>query len=101
MVALLSVGSKSSPKDDVLQIGDAGSKQLVQVKQDGEEKGLAAFFEAQTGVSSVLDAEGLPPMPPPLHYKTVKRYELSDHQPYGSNGYDFPRCFRRKTNMFQ
>ena len=33
VVALLTVGSKASPKDDVLQIGDAGAKQLVEVKQ--------------------------------------------------------------------
>jgi hypothetical protein len=85
VVALLSVGSLSQPRDDVLQLGEAGSKQLVQVKQDGEDKGLAAYLQAQTGVSSgILNADGLPPMPPPLHYKTVKRYELSEHQPYGS-----------------
>src|ERR1700712_5114107 len=38
VVALLSVGSQAQPKDDVLQLGDAGSKQLVQVKRDGEER---------------------------------------------------------------
>ncbi|KAI9811642.1 MAG: hypothetical protein M1827_005391 [Pycnora praestabilis] len=64
VVGLLSVGSKSSPKEDVLQIGDAGAKQLVQVKQDGEEKGLAAFFEKdKKNMAGVLGPTGLPPMP--------------------------------------
>ena len=64
VVGLLSVGSKSNPKDDVLQIGDAGAKQLVQVKQDGEEKGLAALFEKdKKSVTSIFGPDGLPPFP--------------------------------------
>ena len=64
VVGLLTVGSKANPKDDVLQIGDAGAKQLVQVKQEGEDKGLAALFEKdKKSVTSVLGANGLPPFP--------------------------------------
>ncbi|KAL8972991.1 MAG: hypothetical protein Q9183_000243 [Haloplaca sp. 2 TL-2023] len=64
VVGLLSVGSKAKPKDDVLQIGDAGAKQLVQVQQDGEAKGLSAFFEREkTGVASILGPNGIPPFP--------------------------------------
>ncbi len=64
VVGLLSVGSKASPKDNVLQIGDAGAKQLVQVKQDGEQRGLAAFFEKEkTGTASIFGSNGLPPFP--------------------------------------
>ena len=64
VVGLLSVGSKAKPKDDVLQIGDAGAKQLVQVRQDGEDKGLSAFFEREkTGVASILGPNGIPPFP--------------------------------------
>jgi len=45
VVGLLTVGSQSSPKEDVLQIGDAGTKQLVAVKEEGLKGGLSAFFE--------------------------------------------------------
>lgn len=64
VVGLLTVGSKASPRDDVLQIGDAGAKQLVQVKQQGEEKGLAAVFEKdKKNVASIFGPNGLPPFP--------------------------------------
>ena len=64
VVGLLSVGSKANPKEDVLQIGDAGAKQLVQVKQEGEEKGLAAFLEKEkNGTLGIFGPDGLPPFP--------------------------------------
>lgn len=64
VVGLLSVGSKANPKDDVLQIGDAGVKQLVQVKQEGEGKGLAVFFEKnKESTKSIFGRDGLPPFP--------------------------------------
>ena len=64
VVGLLSVGSKANPKENILQIGDAGAKQLVQVKQEGEEKGLAAFFEKDKKNSvGIFGADGLPPLP--------------------------------------
>ena len=64
IVGLLSVGSRSNPKEDVLKIGEAGAKQLVQVKQEGEEKGLAALFEKdKKGVTSLFGPDGLPPFP--------------------------------------
>ena len=64
VVALLSVGSAAKPKEDVLQIGDAGAKQLVEVKEEGEEKGLAALFEKDSkSVSSIFGPNGLPPFP--------------------------------------
>jgi hypothetical protein len=85
VVALLSVGSKASPKDDVLQIGDAGKKQLVEVKKDGEEKGLASYFEKQKSLAgSVLGPDGLPPMPTPSHAPQVRKYELTSDQAYPS-----------------
>ena len=65
VVALLSVGSKASPKDEVLQLGDAGAKQLVAVKEEGEKGGLAVFLAKDTSLGkSVLSEGGLPPMPP-------------------------------------
>lgn len=65
VVALLSVGSKAAPKDEVLQIGDVGKKQLVAVQEEGANGGIAVFLAKETGVGkSVLGEGGLPPMPP-------------------------------------
>ncbi|KAF6224091.1 hypothetical protein HO133_010665 [Letharia lupina] len=64
VVGLLSVGSKANPKEDVLQIGDAGAKQMVQLKQEGEQKGLSAFFEKDKNVTAgIFGPDGLPPFP--------------------------------------
>ena len=64
VVGLLTVGSKAKPKDDVLQIGDAGAKQLIQVQKEGEGNGLAALFKQEkTNITSVLAPDGMPPFP--------------------------------------
>ncbi|KAL9596415.1 MAG: hypothetical protein Q9219_005799 [cf. Caloplaca sp. 3 TL-2023] len=64
IAGLLSVGSKANPKEEILQVGDAGTKQLVEVQHEGEEKGLAALFEKEkTSIASILGANGLPPFP--------------------------------------
>ena len=64
MVGLLSLGSKAHPKEDVLQIGEAGNKQLVEVKDAGDEKGLPALFENdKKSMKSILGPDGLPPFP--------------------------------------
>jgi hypothetical protein len=64
VVGLLSVGSKAKPKDDVLQIGDLGVKQLVQVRKDGDQKGLAAYLEKEkNSIASIFGPDGLPPFP--------------------------------------
>ena len=64
VVGLLAVGSKANPKDDVLQLGDAGAKQLIEVRQEGE-KGLAHIFaKDKSSISSVLGNGGMPPFPP-------------------------------------
>ncbi len=85
VVALLSVGSKASPKDDVLQIGDAGAKQLISVKEEGE-KGLAAFLKKEKSVaSSVLGPNGMPPLPSGLSMiEGGKKYEMLKEQSYGT-----------------
>lgn len=63
-VGLLTVGSQAKPDEERLRIGDAGKNQLVQIKQEGEEKGLAALFEKdQKAVSSIFGPNGLPPFP--------------------------------------
>jgi hypothetical protein len=81
VVALLSVGSKASPKDDVLQLGDAGAKQLVQVKAEGEKGGLSVFLEQQKGLGAgVLGEGGMPPLPPTA--VGAKPYTLMKDQSY-------------------
>lgn len=68
VVGLLSLGSKANPKDDVLQIGDAGAKQLVLVKQEGKEKGLAGLLEKNKEcTASIFGRDGLPPFPSGLN----------------------------------
>lgn len=86
MVGLLSVGSEKAPKDDVLQIGEAGSKQLVEVKDEGE-KGLAAFFKKDNkNMAGVLGPGGMPPMPKNLGQNMKQngghRYEILKEQSY-------------------
>ena len=84
MVGLLTVGSKAAPKEDKLLAGDAGAKQLVEVKQQGEEKGLASVFEKdKTSVASVLGPDGLPPFPSGLYPGPGrKRYEMTAENAY-------------------
>ncbi|KAF2101032.1 21 kDa subunit of NADH dehydrogenase [Rhizodiscina lignyota] len=86
VVALLTVGSKASPKEDVLQIGDAGAKQLVAVKEEGE-KGLATFFKKEKGLASgVLGPDGMPPMPVAFGGAgPSKKYDMLEDQSYGGN----------------
>ncbi|KAH1493802.1 hypothetical protein LV164_007534 [Aspergillus fumigatus] len=81
-VGLLTVGSRAAPKDDVLQTGQAGEQQLVEVKQQGEERGLAAIFEKdKRGIQGVLGADGLPPTPCNLNASAAK-YQLGQGQGY-------------------
>lgn len=81
VVALLSVGSKANPKDEVLQLGDAGKKQLVEVKEQGNTGGIAVFLQKEAGVGkSVLSADGLPPKPPTTY--GAKPYRLAMDQSY-------------------
>lgn len=91
VVGLLSVGSHAAPKDDVLQIGEAGSKQLVAVKEEGEKRGLAALFEKdKKGVLGVLGANGLPPTP--CNLNTLSKYQLDGEQGY-PDAYVAPAVF--------
>ena len=77
VVGLLSVGSAAAPKEEVLQIGDAGKKQLVEVKQEGE-RGLSSFFQKdKNALAGVLGPDGMPPLPASRH-PTKKRYEVLD-----------------------
>lgn len=81
VVALLSVGNAQSPKD-VLQIGDAGKKQLVAVNEEGK-KGLSAFLQQNKPFASILGPNGLPPTPTSLYGGAApKRYEMLKEQTY-------------------
>ena len=86
VVGLLTVGSQSQPRDEVLQLGDAGAKQLVTVQEEGEKGGLPAFFEKdQKGMQAVLGPDGLPPTPHNLGQNSqYKQYELLQEQAYDS-----------------
>lgn len=82
VVGLLTVGSKATPKEEVLQIGEAGEKQLAEVKTQGEQQGLSVFFEKNKEVGkSIFGTNGLPPMPANLN--PASRYTF-DHE----HGYD-------------
>lgn len=64
VVGLLSVGSKAKRNEDVPQVGEAGAKHLVQVKQEGEEKGLTALFKTnKRSTTNIFGRDGLPPFP--------------------------------------
>ncbi|KAF2759551.1 21 kDa subunit of NADH dehydrogenase [Pseudovirgaria hyperparasitica] len=85
VVGLLTVGSKESPNEQVLQIGDAGAKQLVAIKEEGE-KGLSAFLAKEKGVGKlVLGEDGLPPRPANLGPQGKKNYEMLEDQTYGND----------------
>ncbi len=76
------MGSAANPSQKLLA-GIEGSKQLVAVKQEGEEKGLAAFFEEQKAVGSVLGEDGMPPFPVPRgRAEYGKVYQLEGEQSY-------------------
>jgi hypothetical protein len=83
-VGLLTVGSAAAPRHDVLQAGDAGQKQLVRVRKEGHEGGLAALFEKDTSsIGGVLNPGGLPPMPVAYGPSIAsKKYEMGAEQAY-------------------
>ena len=85
VVGLLTVGSKASPRDEVLKIGDAGHKQLVEVKEEGQ-RGLSNFFgreEGKKSIVNVLGPGGMPPLPSGLSpIKGGKKYDVLEEQSY-------------------
>jgi hypothetical protein len=77
-VGLLSVGSAAEPSSKLL-VGDAGAKQLVAVKEEGE-KGLSAYFEGGGAGTAVLGEDGMPPMPVSFRVKEEVKYQLADQK---------------------
>lgn len=85
VVGLLTVGSAAQPKEEVLQVGDAGNKQLVALKDEGQ-KGLATFFQKdKTAFKGVLAPDGMPPLPTSRYVKGSKNYKMvaDEEQTYG------------------
>lgn len=79
-VGLLTVGSQAAPKEEVLQIGEAGEKQLISLKQHGEERGLAGLFQKdKNGIRGVLGPNGLPPTPCNLN---SSKYQIDNDHGY-------------------
>ncbi|TVY82712.1 NADH-ubiquinone oxidoreductase 21.3 kDa subunit, partial [Lachnellula suecica] len=81
-VALLSVGSQSAPKKEL--IGEEGSKALVQAKEEGA-GGLAKHFErvGKGGVLEALGKGGLPPLPSGASLKEgADKYNLTKENAY-------------------
>ena len=74
------MGNKTNPSPKLLT-GDEGSKQLVAVKNEGE-KGLSAYFEGQKGMSKVLSADGMPPLPVTFGRVKAKDYKVDEEQSY-------------------
>ena len=85
-VGLLAVGSQTNPKHEILQIGEAGEKQLVALKEQGQERGLAGLFESdKTSIQGVLRDNGLPPTPCSMNttpQPVQSKYELGQEQAY-------------------
>ena len=82
VVSLLEVGSKSSPKKEL--IGEAGSNALVEVKKEGE-MGLSSYFKksGKEGTLAVLGKDGLPPLPSGLSLKAgADKYHLTAENAY-------------------
>lgn len=85
-VSLLTVGSAAAPKDDVLQIGEAGAKQLIEIQEQGQERGLAGLFEKdKKSVQGIFGANGLPPTPANINtvaQASQSKYEINTEQGY-------------------
>lgn len=87
VVGLLTVGSASEPGATPLLAGAAGASQLVAVRQEGEEKGLAALFEREKEAGGrVLGQGGMPPFPPSQRRRARDgwKFELEREQSYGN-----------------
>ena len=80
-MGLLTVGSQSAPKKEL--IGEAGTKELVEVKKESE-TGLAAYFKTEKrGALEMLGKDGLPPLPSGRSLKAgADKYTLTAENAY-------------------
>ena len=93
VVGLLAVGSAANPTKEL--IGEAGAKELVAIKEQGEQGGLALYFQkgegaaAATGGLKALGKDGMPPLPSGMSLRKddgkweAGKYELTEEQSYG------------------
>ncbi|KAJ6437144.1 NADH-ubiquinone oxidoreductase-like protein [Purpureocillium lavendulum] len=86
VVQLLTVGSAAAPKVEL--IGEAGQKQLVAAKQEGETLGLAKALDKASpkDVAKDVFVDGLPPLPSGQSLTSgawdVHKYELTEENSY-------------------
>jgi hypothetical protein len=83
VVGLLTVGSQGAPKKEL--IGEAGAKEIVVAKAEGESGGLAKYFEkvGGKGTLEVLGKDGLPPLPSAASLKAgADKYNLTAENAY-------------------
>ena len=86
VVQLLTVGSAAAPKMEL--IGEAGQKQLVAAKQEGETVGLAKALDRAPVQELAKDVfvNGLPPLPSGHSLASgswdVHKYELTEENAY-------------------
>lgn len=78
------MGNKAVPSPKLLA-GEEGTKQLVQVKEEGA-KGLSVLFDREKGIGAqVLGEGGLPPMPVQTRSRGTigaEKYEVAGEQSY-------------------
>lgn len=87
VVGLLTMGSAAAPSAKLLA-GEEGTKQLVAVRQEGEQ-GLAVFFQKEKG-TTVLGEGGMPPVVPTVGRRPglkAEQYSMppKDQQAYSEN----------------
>lgn len=76
------MGSQSQPKKEL--IGEAGTKELTAVKEEGE-LGLSAYFGkvGKEGTLAALGKDGLPPLPSGANLKEgADKYHLTAENAY-------------------
>lgn len=94
VVGLLALGNSVNPKKEL--IGEAGAKELVAVKEEAEQGGLAVFFQkGGEGGAAALEGlkafgrDGMPPVPSSMKLRKegdkweAAKYELTEEQSYG------------------
>lgn len=82
VAGLLSIGSAAAPKMEL--IGEAGEKQLVAAKEEGE-MGVAKVLAQGKDVTKDIFVDGLPPLPSGMSLRQdgqwgVHKYEVSESE---------------------
>ncbi|KAI0009850.1 21 kDa subunit of NADH dehydrogenase [Xylariaceae sp. FL0662B] len=83
-VGLLSVGSAAAPKREL--VGEAGAKQLVAAREEGQ-TGLAAYFRKNTDAAKDVLVDGLPPLPSGQSLRDDGKWEVYKYSLAEENSY--------------